>query len=279
MICNFLVSRRMEPAELIAGLADAAQVPAGQVDVCHEDGDMDHRDWGAPVLCTYHCLRGDVAMSLDIQVRSAAGTAGAPGTEAELALAFAVRTGTGVLYPDDRIDPETYWLADRTGTVTRARLLATDEERPVYRVDAVESAVSAFPGAEVTPLAEILRSQPVPTPVADALGSDSPAAVSLHIWERLGQRMRGDWAPSGRYLPELYAQDLAARDAFEKQVAEVGREERTLLLHAVAELDGIFRAHTVDDAGAAAALPSAGPHGDGWWWRRVPRSLPWPTVK
>ncbi|MDX3851665.1 hypothetical protein [Streptomyces sp. AK02-01A] len=277
MICNFLLSRRLEPAALAAGLTDAARVPAGQADVRREDDDQAERDWEAPVLCTYHYVRGDVVMSLDIQVRHEPGArpAGAPSSEAELAAAFAGRTGVAVLYPDDRADPETYWLADPVGTVTRARLVASDDEPPRYTVDAVETPVSAFPGAEVTPLAEILRSERIPAPVAEAVGSDSPAAVSLFVWERLGRRMESGWAPSGRYLPELYAEDLSARDAFDRQIGQCAVPERESLLRAVAELDELFREYTVDDAGAASS--AAAPGGGGWWWRRRPRRLPWPA--
>lgn len=133
------------------------------MDVCAEADSQDLRDWEAFVLCTHHRVRGDVAMSLDVQVQPATVAYGAPETEAELAEALAARTGVAVLYPDDRVDPETYWLAAPAGgssatVVTRARLVASDvasaEERPVYTVNAVETAVAAFPGAEVTPLAE-----------------------------------------------------------------------------------------------------------------------------
>ncbi|MFE2495930.1 hypothetical protein [Streptomyces scopuliridis] len=163
MLCNFLISQRLEPSELIAALAYATRVRPGQVDVCAEADSQDARDWEAFVLCTHHRVRGDVAMSLDVQVQPATLAYGAPETEAELAVAFAARTGVAVLYPDDRVDPETYWLAAPAGgspatVVTRARLTFSDaasaDERPVYTVDAVETAVAAFPGAEVTPLGE-----------------------------------------------------------------------------------------------------------------------------
>ncbi|MEV7679534.1 hypothetical protein AB0O64_13385 [Streptomyces sp. NPDC088341] len=155
MICNFLLSRRLEPAELTEALADVVRVPRGQVDVCAGRDDLGERDWEAFVLCTYRPVRGDVAMSLDIQVQPSTAVHGAPVTEPELAVAFARGTGVMVLHPDDRIDPETYWLTDPAGTVTRARLLASDDDPTTYTVDAVETAVAAFPGAEVTPLAEI----------------------------------------------------------------------------------------------------------------------------
>ncbi|MEV6421993.1 hypothetical protein [Streptomyces sp. NPDC051662] len=162
MLCNFLISQRLEPSELVAALAYATGVRPGQVDVCAEVDSQAARDWEAFVLCTHHRVRGDVVMSLDVQVQPASAAYGAPETEAELAVAFAARTGVAVLYPDAGADPETYWLAAPAGgspatVVTRARLaaasdVASADERPVYTVNAVETAVAAFPGAEVTPL-------------------------------------------------------------------------------------------------------------------------------
>ncbi|MEU2434551.1 hypothetical protein ABZ611_34640 [Streptomyces sp. NPDC007861] len=274
MIANLLTSRRFESSALAAALADVVGVPADQVDVCHADADQDHREWEAAVLCTYHYVRGDVVMSLDVQVRD---DVDGPAGEAELAAAFAGRTGVGVVYPDDRIDPETFWLADPGGTVTRARLVASEEAYdgehgpPRYTVDAVEAPSTAFPDAEVTPLAEILREVPIPTPVAAAVGLDTPAAVSLAIWERMVRRMAGDWPPSGRYLPELYAEDIAARDHLERETAASPEQEREVLLAATAEVDSLFRSLTEEVPGAASA-------GVGWWRSRRPRRLPWPDT-
>lgn len=100
MIANLLISRRLDPAAPAAALTDAAGVPVGRVDVCHEDGGQDARDWEADVLCTYHYLRGDIAMSLDVYVRDEEGancSSGEPG----LAAALAEQIRAGVLYPDD----------------------------------------------------------------------------------------------------------------------------------------------------------------------------------
>ncbi|MGW6237405.1 hypothetical protein [Streptomyces sp. NPDC055094] len=180
MLCNFLISQPLEPSELIAALAHATGVRPGQVDVCAEEDGQDARDWEAFVLCTHHRVRGDVVMSLDVQVQPATAAYGAPETEAELAAALAARTGAAVLYPDERVDPETYWLAAPAGgspapVVTRARLVAAEvapdvteaDERPIYTVDAVETAVAAFPAAEVTPLGE-----------PAVMAADTPAGVN-----------------------------------------------------------------------------------------------------
>ncbi|GGL02801.1 hypothetical protein [Nocardia jinanensis] len=265
MIANLLISRRLDPVALAAALADAAGVPVGRVDVCREDGDQDARDWEADVLCTYHYLRGDVAMSLDVYVRDEEGancTSGEPG----LAAALAERIGAGMLYPDDRVDPSTYWLADPGGTVARIRLLASEDEPPVYMVDAVEAPSLTFPHAKVTPLAEVLREAPVPTPLTATLDLDGPAVVSLTIWERLVRRMAAGWPPAGRYLPELYGEDLRARDGLEREFATSPEAERVVLAAATAEVDALFRELTEEDRAAPADAP--------WWHTRRPRR-PW----
>ncbi|WP_406862849.1 hypothetical protein ABZO31_21450 [Streptomyces sp. HUAS MG47] len=261
MIANLLISRRLDPAALAAALADVVGVPVDQVDVCLSDGDQDARDWDATVLCTYHHVRGDIAMSLDVYVQDEHGnsTAGEPA----LAAAFAGRTGAGVVYSDDRADPETWWLADSGGTLTRIRLLASEDDLPVHTVDAVEYPSLAFPHAKVTPLYEILREGPLSTPVASALGFDGRGVVSLTIWERLVRRMAAGWPPAGRYLLELYAEDLDARDHLERRLAETPEPDRAALAAATAEVDALFRELTEEDPAAP---------GDARWWRtRRPR--------
>ncbi|MEW1723564.1 hypothetical protein [Streptomyces sp. NPDC093109] len=288
VICNFLLGRALSPAEQTAALAGAVRLDPGRVDVRHADSDQTDRDWEAPVLCTYHSVRGDVVQSLEVQLQPATQAPGVPADEPALAVEFARRAGVAVLYPDDRTDPETYWLTapdpaspgSGAATAVRARLVASDDDPPSYTVDAVETPVAAFPRAQVGPLAEILRSEPVPTPVAAAVaaavGSEGPAVVSLYIWERLGRRMAAGWPPGGRYLPELYAEGLAARDLFDEQAARRAPAERAALLNAVAELDELFLTHTVDDGGAA--LRAAGVQaGASPWWRRAPAKPPWPS--
>ncbi|MEE4541330.1 hypothetical protein V2S66_05030 [Streptomyces sp. V4-01] len=57
-------------------------------------------------------------------------------SEPELAAALARVLGHSVLYPTESIRPSAYWLAAADGTVTRARLLDSDDEKPVYTDDA-----------------------------------------------------------------------------------------------------------------------------------------------
>ena len=271
MIANLLISRCLNPSELVSVLSDVVGVPTSQVDVCHVEGDQEGRDWDAAVLCTYHYVRGDIVMSLDIYVRDDIDN---PNEEPEVAAAFARRAETGTLYSDDRVDPETFWLADPDSTVTPARLVASEgvgkeDEMPTYTVQAVEAPSSAFPNAEVTPLAELLRDVPIPTPIAAAIDLDSPAVVVLTIWERLIRRMAGDWAPSGRYLPELYAEDLTMRDHLEREIAASPDTERATLRDATAKIDAMFRDLTEEN-------PVKVTNRAGWWHTRLPRLLPWP---
>lgn len=133
-------------------------------------------------------------------------------------------------------------------------------------VDAVEAPSLAFPHAPVTPLAEALREAPVSTPLAATLDLDGPAVVSLTIWERLVRRMAAGWVPAGRYLRELYAEDLRARDELERELATSPEAERVVLAAATAEVDALFR--ELMEEGRAAPADAA------WWHTRYPRR-PW----
>lgn len=209
LTADLMLSRRLEPRRLVAVLARAAGVDPAHVGIHHTDADQEGRDWDAHVLCTYHELLGDVRMSLSVSVRldDAAGPAGpaGPATEAGLAARVAEPSGAGVIHTDDRIDPSTWWLSDPSGVVTRVRLYEHDAPEgadvpPTLTVDAVESAVTAYPGARVTPLAEILREAAVETPVTDgvrrALPSQAPAQALSPV-----QAPSPHWAPSARTWP------------------------------------------------------------------------------
>lgn len=296
LTADLMLSRRLEPRRLVAVLARATGVDPAHVDIRHTDADQEGRDWDARVLCTYHELLGDVRMSLSVSVRldDAAGPAAPAGpvTEAGLAARVAELAGAGVIHTDDRIDPSTWWLSDPSGVVTRVRLYEHDapegaDEPPTLTLDAVESPVTAYPDARVTPLAEILREVRVGTPVTDGVrralpsqalspslspAPDSGAVTFLDGWERFVRRMAADWPPAGQYLPELYDEALRDRDLFEAALAAGGGPET--ITAAMASLDEIFRTHTVEDGGAA--LRAAGIRGDGPRRTRRPRLLPWP---
>ncbi len=114
--------------------------------------------------------------------------------------------------------PSAYWLVTPAGLVTRARLLSSDDENPVYSIDAVEAAVPELPDVRVMQLPEIVREQHVPTPetqnfvralislqeapdapaelrFADEAGSPPlrRARECLAAWERMVRRMVDSW--------------------------------------------------------------------------------------
>ena len=289
---NFLTVHRPAPHTVAAALAGAMGLPASDIDVAGENAEQaDERDWDAPVLCDYREVAGDVALAWDVSVSDAV----TPPGEAETALRLAARLGTTVLYPAQERAPSAYWAAGPDGTVTRVRLLETDgegdEQLPVLVADAVEAPLPQLPAARVEVLPEILWAEKVDTPVTDAFtAATSPqravpaestlnrAREALLLWERLVRRIADDWAPTGRYPWELYAEDLRTRDHLAELAGAASDEERTPLARALAELDDVFRGHTEDDAGALLGRltkSGAAVAGRGWWWHRRPVRLPW----
>ncbi|MFD9502052.1 hypothetical protein [Streptomyces sp. NPDC060035] len=293
VLYNFLTVHRPEPQTIAAALAGAIGLPVADADVADEDDEQTYdRNWDAPVLCTYRGVGGDVALAWDVSVSDAVAS---PPDEAEAALRLAGRLGTTVLYPAQEQAPSAYWAAGPDGTVTRARLLETDGEgdgeAPAVVVDAVEAPMAQLPAARVEVLAEILREEKLPTPVADGFAditdprrtapAESPvnrAREALLLWERLVRRIAADWAPTGRYPFELYVEDLGTRDRLEELIGAASGEEREPLAGAVTALDAVFRAHTEGDAGALLGRltrSGAAVAERGWWWSRRPARLPW----
>ncbi|MFD0338372.1 hypothetical protein ACFVH0_06700 [Streptomyces sp. NPDC127117] len=179
MTYNLFTIDRLQPARVSNALASCLRVEPNVVDVADIDADQDNRDRDALVLCDYSDVPGDVSLILDIFVQDA--VSHRP-TEPEFASRFAVAAQTVVLYPAEERLPSAYWLATPTGSVTRARLLASDDERPSYSIDAVEAAVPQLPGIRVMQLPEIAREHHVPTPTTSeyihAMPTSRPCATS-----------------------------------------------------------------------------------------------------
>ncbi|MGW2085591.1 hypothetical protein [Streptomyces sp. NPDC001880] len=163
MTYNLFTIDRLQPARVSDALASCLRIEPNSVDVADIDADQDNRDWDALALCDYSDVLGDVSLILDIFVQDAVSQ---QLTEPEFASRFAVAAQTVVLYPAEERPPSAYWLVTPTGLVTRARLLASDDERPEYSINAVEAAVPQLPGIRVMQLAEIVRERCVPTPTA-----------------------------------------------------------------------------------------------------------------
>ncbi|MEV6395156.1 hypothetical protein AB0M39_10330 [Streptomyces sp. NPDC051907] len=140
----------VEPAALAAALAAAAGVSPADVDVADADGDQESRTWDAPVLCSYTLLpSGGLGLVLDVYVVADEDPSGAALTEAELARRLAAASGTTVFYPAEWFPPSAYWAVTADGLVTRALLVAPDDECGPFTVDAVGAPVADLPAAVV----------------------------------------------------------------------------------------------------------------------------------
>ncbi|MFF3782702.1 hypothetical protein [Streptomyces sp. NPDC001933] len=300
MTYNLFTTDHLQPSRVSDALASCLHIEPNSVDVAQVDADQDNRHWDALALCDYSDTFGDVSLTLDIFVQDSVSE---QPTESEFASRFAVAAQTVVLYPAEEQLPSAYWLVTPTGLVTRARLLASDDERPEYSIDAVEAAVPQLPGIRVMQLPEIVREQHVPTPTtsefihaAEFLGKaqeipstpaliDEPESHLYHSraylaeWERMVRRMESDWQPTGNYPVVLYWEALLARDRVEQLPEALPRPVADLLRKSVGQLDEAFKKCTAPDDTWAAGAGVPGSLADlserGWWWRRKPLILPW----
>ncbi|WP_274911325.1 hypothetical protein [Streptomyces sp. WZ-12] len=300
MTYNLLTVNQLLPGEIAEALATCFRVPVESVDVADADGDQDARNWDAAVLCDYSQLRGDLALSLDIDIQNWVPERPA---EADLALALSIKSGSVVLYPAEEKIPSAYWAVTPEPLVTRARLVQSDEEVVHFRVDAVEEPVAGLPNAQVMQLPEILAAQTIPTPAtgqfvavveklreshdAEASGQleDKPGTLiyevrtSLFLWERMVRRMESGWRPGGKYPIDLYRKDLALRDELAQLVKIAPPVTREALADSIQKLDDVLARCTVQDEDGLVIGRPSGAHTEqaerGWWWRRRPDPMPW----
>ncbi|MFF0460877.1 hypothetical protein [Streptomyces mexicanus] len=300
MTYNFFTDDRLQPSRIIDVLASCLSVDPNAVDVADIDGEQENRNWGALVFCDHSSVRGDVSFGLDIFVQD---TVASRPAEDELASSFAGAAGVVVLYPAEEQIPSAYWLVTPAGLVTRARLLSSDDENPVYSIDAVEAAVPELPDVRVMQLPEIIREQHVPTPetqnfvralislqeapdapaelrFADEAGSPlRRARECLAAWERMVRRMVDSWGAAGKYPVELYSEALGARDQLAQLANNLPKAAADLLGKSVGRLDEEFiKRSTPDDTWAIESGILAGPRDVqecAWWWRHKPLILPW----
>jgi hypothetical protein len=299
MTYNLFTTDRLQPLRVSDALASCLRVEPNSVDVADADADQENRNWDALALCDYSHALGDVSLNLDIFVQDAVSP---QPTEPEFASRFAAAAQTVVLYPAEERLPSAYWLVTPTGLVTRARLLASDDERPEYSIDAVEATIPQLPGIRVMQLPEIVREQHVPTPttsafihaaellgkaqesLADPVLADEPkphlyySQDYLAEWERMVRRMESGWHPTGNYPVELYCEALLARDRIEQLPEELSRPVADLLRKSVGQLDEAFKKYTTPDDTWATEAGAPGSPADlserGWWWHRRPLTLP-----
>ncbi|MEU6084230.1 hypothetical protein [Streptomyces sp. NPDC047108] len=301
MTYNILVTHEATLERLGPALSAILGVPAPEVDVADAYGDPDGRNWDALVSCEYTAVRGDLVWSLDVYVQDQAPQ---HPSEADMAAQLAAWTHAAVLFSAEEEPPSAYWVATPEGRFARARLLVSDEENPVYTVEAVEAPVQQLPAAQVTRIPEVVRELRIATPLTDRIaaqldapvppvvgeqnipaqgeGSESPtwyARTRLAAWEKLVHHLASGWSGSGWCPSDLYRERLEARDGLEALHGHLPPQSAQALHSALQQLDSIFAAHTVEDTqglvirlllGEKAACAS-----HGWWWFRRPDPLPW----
>jgi hypothetical protein len=282
---GFWISGEPGRERLAATLAEILSCPPHDVDVA-EDGDVD-RNWEARVSCTVTPLAGDFRRHLDVYVSELVSN---PPPEEAAAASLAAGLRTAVAYQALPAPPSAFWLVGPDGRRTRARIY--EEDTPgdgpvVYRIDAVEHQPAGLPGLPVAAIPEVIREYRMPTPATDRLRDQlqpSPAVDTgkitmwLGAWESMMTRLREGWPPDGWYPAAYYREDLQLRDELGAAVESLPDPARTEALTALTEVDEHFAGATEDDGGrrlAAETGPLPPGASDRWWWRRVPRSLPW----
>ncbi|MFI7410356.1 hypothetical protein ACIBU0_17010 [Streptomyces sp. NPDC049627] len=288
MMYNLLVTGAATPSKLRAALATAFHIAVHDVDVVDAFGDPDQRNWGAAVSCEYTALHGDLSWALDLYAQEFVSN---PPKEEALAKELAALIGQLVFFSAAEELPSAYWVASPDGRFTRARVVVSDDEEPVYRVDAVEKPLQRLPGAHVMRIAEVVGELKIPTPLTDTFRERLSAQESvsgapgwdawtrLGAWEKLVAHMASGWAGSGWCPPDLYRDRLEARDGLERvapRLAEAIAGELWSVLH---RLDSAYAGLTVEDKGGELAGLLLGAKARqrqlGWWWYRRPEPLPW----
>lgn len=288
MMYNLLVSGAVEPAVLATVLASTFHVNAQDVDVADALGDSGRRNWEAAVSCEFGALRGDLSCSLEIYAQN---SVSASPPESAVAQRVAAGAGVVVLFPAVEDLPSAYWAATPEGSVTRVRLDASDDEAPVYVIDAVEAPIRQLPHAKVMRLPEVVRELKIPTPVTDSFNDQVPAhsltpvspewkvSDRLGAWEKLVAHMASGWAGSGWCPPDLYRERLAARDELSAVPEQLPPATVAVLQQGLQQLDSTYANLTTEDQqGLLIGLllgPQAGSRQLGWWWHRRPEPLPW----
>ncbi|MFI6962040.1 hypothetical protein [Streptomyces sp. NPDC050149] len=289
MMYNLLAAGAVEPAVLTTVLASTFNVNTKDVDVADHLGDVGRRNWEAAVSCEYSALRGDLSWSLEIYAQK---SVSAPPPESMLAQRVAAGAGVVVLFPAMEDLPSAYWAATPEGNVTRVRLDVSDDEAPVYVVDAMESPVRQLPHAKIMRIPEVVRELKIPTPVTDSFNEHVPAHSltqespewqvwdCLGAWERLVAHMASGWAGSGWCPPDLYRERLTARDGLAGAVPDqLPPTAAAVLQQGLQRLDSTYAHLTAEDQQGlliGLLLGSQTQSGQlGWWWHRRPEPLPW----
>ncbi|MEE1940521.1 hypothetical protein V1L54_14085 [Streptomyces sp. TRM 70361] len=286
-MCLLSAVGELDADRLVTALAEIFRAAPEEVEVVDEGDDPEGRNWNALVHCDRSALRGHISWFLDVYVQKQ--VAERP-SGAEVARRLAGRLWRVVLYPADGVRPSAYWLVTPEGLVTRARLYESDDEEPVYTIDAVEDPVPHLPDVRVELIREVIREQPDPTPVSGEFSASAEACPgtgdalwcamdSLGAWEKSVYRVESDWPPRGRYPADTYAEDLEIRDEIGGMLPALPQELGDLLRCSAERVDERFRDATRDDGGqalsAALGISRIALADKGWWWHRRPVRLSW----
>ncbi len=282
---------------LVSALASLVSLPVDSVDI-DDEGEFG-RNWSAPVLGTISPGTGDVHSHLAVYFSEAIVP---PPTEAAVATWLAQHLEIAVAYPSEELSDSAYWLVDPDALPSKARIEdigpeifdAEAEYEPVYRIEAVEHLVPTLPDLPVAAMPEAIHEHLMPTPITDQLKValrpwSSPQAPEeeagharsgLGAWEAMVARLAAGWPPDGWYPAGYYWEDLELRDELARAGQTLPDPACTPFAAALHKVDQRFVALTEEDGGAAlAAEMGAGyavPDGtDRWWWRRIPRPVPW----
>ncbi|MBB5933927.1 hypothetical protein [Streptomyces zagrosensis] len=267
---------------VLAGIFGTA---TGDVDVSSVD-EFDSRNWEAHVSCEYEGKEGDLQWSLSVYITDAVRVRP---SEGQLAVEMARILDVPVLFPYEGSIPSVRRLADPDGHLLYARIQEPETDSGGLVVLQVERPVAAFPAAEVSMLADVVREHVIPTPIVEGAFSAQIALKGtgavvrlwerLLLWERLTYRLAHHWPPSGWYAADMYIDDLRARDEATLLARELGGGFEEAASQALIALDAKYDELTVDDGGKAlleaSVVSAAEVHEGAWYWRRRPRSLPW----
>jgi hypothetical protein len=101
----------------------------------------------------------------------------------------------------------------------------------------------------------------------------------MRSYESLVRDAADEWRSVGYYLIDEYVNDLSSRDAITRACNRLEPFLGARIRAVVEELDeSLWSATEPDDQRRILGhtCPESGEWAAGWWWRRVPRVIPWP---
>lgn len=282
MMYNLLLLRELSPASLRSELSRIFRVTPRNVDVSDQD-EMENRNWDAIVSCEFSQGSGDIPWRLGIYATE---EVEAPPTEEDLAAEIACSLHVSVLFPGTIALPSVWHATRSDGETGFVRIAEPEHEDEVLRVTRAEKILPELPNAPSGMLPEVIKELQIPTPVSDSilrpdLTGDRRYVYELLVnWERLTVRMSSGWPPSQWYPPEMFADDLRARDELAEMLKRLEASEQDIVRDLLTSLDTAYRESSVEDGGrslgeALGAAEANIPLEPAWYWLRRPVDIPW----